>query len=185
MTPNPTGIEQINLGYHDQEDRLLLKLGLLDKTELAVWLSRRVTKAVWSLLHGDVAEPIKQAKTDTTKTLIADNKAKALESFAQEVKSQKSIENMDFRADYDANRQTLTETALLAVQAMMITTEQSQTHLELQCKNGQAIKIALNQEIIHAITNMMQLATREAGWDLALNTETAQLKTNNPHVVLH
>jgi len=185
MTPNPTGIEQINLGYHDQEDRLLLKLGLLDKTEIAVWLSRRITKAIWALLHGDVAEPIKQAKTDTTKTLIADNKAKALENFAQEVKSQKSIENMDFRADYDANRQTLTETALLAVQVMMITTAESQTHLELVSKNGQAIKIALNQEIIHALTNMMQLATREAGWDLALNTDAKALKVDTSQHVLH
>lgn len=185
MTPNPSAIEQINLGYHEQEDRLLLKLGLLDKTEIAVWLSRRITKAIWALLHGEAIEPIKNAQTELPKTLIADNKAKALESFAQEVKSQKSIESMDFKADYDTKRQALTDTALLAIQAVMITNAESQTHLELISKNGQAIKMALNQEIIHALTNMMQLATREAGWDLALNTDAKALKVDTTQHVLH
>ncbi|MDO9192633.1 MAG: hypothetical protein Q7U12_07035, partial [Undibacterium sp.] len=52
MTQNESAIEQINLGFNEQEDRLLLKVGLADKTEVAVWITRRVCKTMWSLLHG-------------------------------------------------------------------------------------------------------------------------------------
>ena len=51
MTPSESAIEQINLGFNEQEDRLLLKIGLADKTEVAVWITRRVCKSIWSLLQ--------------------------------------------------------------------------------------------------------------------------------------
>lgn len=44
MTAASIGIEQINLSFHEAENRLLLKMGLLDNTEIAVWLTRKVVK---------------------------------------------------------------------------------------------------------------------------------------------
>ena len=37
-------IQQINLGYNTEQDRLLLRVGLADNSELLVWLTNRITK---------------------------------------------------------------------------------------------------------------------------------------------
>lgn len=186
MTQNESAIEQINLGYNDQEDRLLLKLGLVDKTEIAVWITRRICKAMWSLLQSSNGSLLPTATQLAQPSIAASaNKNQALESFVREMAEQKSMENMDFKSAYIADRQTRTEEPILAVQCMMISSENHPPHLELQCKNGQAVKMALSNELVHAVTNMMQLATREAGWDFLMTTNSPQITLNSAQQVLH
>jgi hypothetical protein len=186
MTQTQAAIEQINLGYNDQQDRLLLKLGLVDKTEISVWITRRICKSMWSLLQGanmslSPSAPTMQPLPD----IAVSSKDQAIQSFEREVAEQKVIENMDFKSEYLTDRQTRTEEPLLAIQCMTITIEGQAPHLELQCLGGQAVKIALNNELVHAITNMMQLATREAGWDLLMVTEKTQISLASGQSLLH
>lgn len=186
MTKQQTGIEQINLGFNEQEDRLLLKLGLLDKTEIAVWISRRVCKAMWALLQGVQTTPIASSVlTEANKLLISDNKAEALANFAREAAEQKAIENMDFKSNYLTNREARTDEPLVATACTVISAANTSPQLELHCKNGQVVKIALNNELVHALTNMMQLATREAAWDLLFTTETMQVNLIPSSAFLH
>lgn len=186
MTQHQTGIEQINLGYNFDEDRLLLKLGLLDKTEISVWISRKICKSVWALLHGAQSTPVdSSAFTEPNKLLMAGNKAEALAGFAREAAEQKVIENMDFKADYVADREARTEEPLLAIQCVIVTAENSQSQLELHCKNGQVVKMALSSELVHAMTSMMQLATREAAWDLLFSNDASQANIPPSSAVLH
>ncbi len=188
MTQNQSqsGIEQINLGFNDQEDRLLLKLGLIDKTEIAVWISRRICKTMWGLLQGAQATllPIATSENNTF-TAATDNKSQVIENFAREVAEQKAIEHMDFKSEYVTDRQTLTDEPMLAVQCVVIAVENQLPNLELQCKNGQAVKIALSNELVHAMTNMMQLATREAGWDLTMTADKNPIGANLTQQLLH
>lgn len=189
MTASSTGIEQINLGFHEAEDRLLLKLGLLDKTEISVWLTRRLTKLVWRLLQSTTGAQMNSQKT-VEKQLLTANKAEALADFSREVNTQKNIEKMDFKKDYDTEREKRTEAPLLATQAIVVSLEsagqsQSAGHLELRCQNGQTVKIALNPEIIHAMVSMMQLATREAGWDLLFDVNTTGFNIEQTKALLH
>lgn len=188
MASAPTGIEQINLGFHESEDRLLLKLGLLDKTEISVWITRRLCKVIWSLLQTTPSANVHGQNTPE-KQLPA-NKVAALANFAREATEQKNLEKMDFKKEYDANRDKRTEVPLLATQAVIVTleravTEQASTNLELRCQNGQTIKVALNPEITHAMLNMMQLATREAGWDLLFNLDATGFGIDQSKALLH
>ncbi len=186
MTKNESAIEQINLGYNDQEDRLLLKLGLADKTEVAVWITRRICKAMWSLLqstNGNLTPIATQATTPAIAT--PDSRHQAIESFALEVAEQKKLDNMDFKSEYIAGRDTRTDAPMLAVQCVIISTENAPPHLELQCTNGQAVKIVLSNELVYAVVNMMQLATREAGWDLLMISNSTQISLNPSQQVLH
>ena len=57
--------------------------------------------------------------------------------------------------------------------------------LELQCTNDQSVKIALSNELVYAVTNMMLLATREAGWDLLMTQNSMQIALNPSQQVLH
>ncbi len=175
MTQKQASIEQINLGFNEQQDRLLLKLGLADKTEISVWITRRICRSMWELLHGfNTILQNSPGATETSNSALPGSKDQAIKSFEREVAEQKIIDNMDFKSEYLTDRQTRTEEPLLAIQCITITAEGQPPSLELQCLGGQAVKIALNNELVHALTNMMQLATREATWDLPLVADKPQ-----------
>ena len=124
MTQNESAIEQINLGYNEPEDRLLLRLGLADKTEVAVWITRRICKAMWSLLQSASGNLLPVAAQLVTPAIATpDSKNQAIESFAREAAEQKAIENMDFKSAYTADRQTRSEEPMLAVQCVIISSE--------------------------------------------------------------
>jgi len=185
MTQKQAGIEQINLGFNDQQDRLLLKLGLSDKTEITVWITRRICKAIWSLLHGVNASLLPTAAIVNQQPIAAGAKDQAIQEFAREAAEQKIIENMDFKSEYLTDRQMRTAEPLLAIQCEIIPVENQTSHLELQCLEGQTVKIALNSELVHAMTNMMQLATREAGWDLQLAPDNSPVSLTSTQSLLH
>jgi hypothetical protein len=57
--------------------------------------------------------------------------------------------------------------------------------MELQCSTGQSVKMALTGELIQALASMLQLATREANWDLTMANpvQTGSLATSK--TILH
>jgi hypothetical protein len=186
MTQNESAIEQINLGFNEQEDRLLLKVGLADKTEVAVWITRRVCKAMWSALQsaGNALLPT-TAQFSAPTIATPDGKIQAVENFIKEADNQKKIEDLDFKSEYIADRQARSDAPMLAVQCMIVTIGSLPPQLELQCTNGQSVKMALTNELVNAITSMMQLATREAGWDLLMATDNAQVNIISATQTLH
>lgn len=186
MTQNESAIEQINLGFNEQEDRLLLKVGLADKTEVVVWITRRVCKVLWSSLQSAGNTLLPTATQFLAPTIVMpDGKSQALENFTREADDQKNIENLDFKSEYVADRQARSEEPMLAVQCMIVTIGSLPPQLELQCTNGQSVKMALTNELVHALTSMMQLATREAGWDLLMTADNTQVNIPYATQTLH
>lgn len=186
MTPSESAIEQINLGFNEQEDRLLLKIGLADKTEVAVWITRRVCKSIWSLLQATSSVLLPTTSQFSAPTIATtESKNQAIESFELEAAMQKRIENLDFSSEYIASRQAHSTEPMLAVQCMILTVGNLPPQLELQCNNGQSVKMALTSELVHAMTSMMQLATREAGWDLLMTVEAAKVNISSATQTLH
>ena len=51
------GIQQLNLSYIADQDRLLLRVGLSDNSELTVWLTYRITRMIWQLLNVEAHLP--------------------------------------------------------------------------------------------------------------------------------
>jgi hypothetical protein len=186
MTQNESAIEQINLGYNEQEDRLLLKVGLADKTEVAVWITRRICKSIYCSLQSSASTLLPTATQFPAPTITTpDNKTQAIDSFIREQDLQKKIENLDFKSEYLTDRQARSETPMLAVQCMIVSIGNLPPYLELQCTNGQSVKMALTNELVHALTSMMQLATREAGWDLLIATDNAPVNIHASTQTLH
>ena len=106
MNQNESAIEQINLGYNDQEDRLLLKIGLADKSEIAVWITRRICKLMTELLKGVVESEVANVQKVVISTM-PDTKSQALDSFAREVADQEARQKMDFKSAYVTDRQAM------------------------------------------------------------------------------
>ena len=186
MTQNESAIEQINLGYNEKEDRLLLKVGLADKTEVAVWITRRICKSIYGSLQSSASTLLPTATQFPAPTITTpNNKTQAIDSFIREQDLQKKIENLDFKSEYLTDRQARSETPMLAVQCMIVSIGNLPPYLELQCTNGQSVKMALTNELVHALTSMMQLATREAGWDLLIATDNTPVNIHATTQTLH
>jgi len=198
MPQNISSIQQINLGYNQQEDRLLLKVGMADQSELSLWITRRICKDLWHLLqnsHGQfLGNPQDMTKSTASlyETLPAPimlpkngQKKPALEPITHEVATQKSLEVMDFSTEYLTSRKALFEAPVLVVQCTVALTETQTSQLIFQSHQGESIKMGLTLELLVALTNMMQLATREAGWDLLLLQNNATLNLTQTAQVLH
>ena len=198
MPENIASIAQINLGFHQQEDRLLLKVGLADQSELSLWITRRICKDLWHLLqnsHGMLLsnpKPIIRSVAELTEILPTPimlpkngHKKPTVAALTHESSFQKSLEVMDFSTEYMTDRKALLEAPVLVVQCSIELTETQTSHLIFQAQAGAAIKMGLTLELVVALTNMMELATREAGWDLILLQNNATLNLTQTAQVLH
>lgn len=151
-------IQQINLGYNAEQDRLLFRVGLSDNTELLVWLTSRITQLLWSLLTGEAHLPTATSiQTETPPE-------QAVEQFKQEMQAADALQQMDFKTEYQPRPEVRNDGAMLAINALLIRTENQQPSLELPCLEGVSVRINLNPELTLAMCNMLQLATNEAGW---------------------
>ncbi|HYD34123.1 MAG TPA: hypothetical protein VEA39_06080, partial [Methylophilaceae bacterium] len=99
MNENPldVNIQQLNLGYDGLEDRLLLRLGLADNTEIAVWLTRKMVKILWSMLQSAQMAPLMSADAITSEPQpVLEEIARSIEPLAPR--------KMDFSETYKAGR---------------------------------------------------------------------------------
>jgi hypothetical protein len=151
-------IQQINLGYNAEQDRLLFRVGLSDNTELLVWLTNRITNMMWALLTGDAHLP-------TATSIQAEMPPEqAVEQFKQEMQAVDSLQKMDFKTEYKPRPEMRNDGAMLATDVVLISHDNKPTSLEMPCLEGITVRMNLNHELTLAICNMLQLACKEAGW---------------------
>jgi hypothetical protein len=178
-------IQQLNLGYDDQQDRLLLKIGLADDTEIRMWLTRRTVKALWAVLQGSSVTPVVMPDIFTAET------QEMLADFARETRdgekstTQKTVQKMDFSDTYQPNRKTRTSEPMLAIDCQVTNLDNAKSSLELHTQDGNAVHIPLTQELAQALGNMLQLATREAVWDISLSSSQIIVSSSTTQPVLH
>lgn len=153
-------IQQVNLGYNAEQDRLLLRVGLSDNSELLVWLTNRITKQLWQLLTGETHLP-------TATSIQAETPPNmAVEQFKQEVQATETLEKMDFVTEYQPRKEVVNNGAMLAISLTLVSIVQRLPTLEIPCLEGITVRINLTQELILALCNMLQLSSKEAGWDI-------------------
>lgn len=181
-------IQQLNLAYDADQDRLLLKVGLTDNSELAIWLTRRIAKSIWTWLHGtNVAEePALQVFTMNAQGGL-DNVSPQLMT-PQQVNAESLINsarpNIDFKSQYQENRTPMLDAPLLAVNCEIVEDTQTQFVLDLSARDAKRARVALSMELKIAFANMLQLATKEAGWDISLQGRHVMApQVNSQHIV--
>ncbi len=183
-------IQQLNLAYDADQDRLLLKVGLTDNSELAIWLTRRIAKSIWTWLHGThvAEEPALQVFTMNAQGGL-DNVSPQLMT-PQQVNAETLINsaapNIDFKSQYQyqENRTPMLDAPLLAVNCEIVEDTQTQFVLDLSSRDAKRARVALSMELKIAFANMLQLATKEAGWDISLQSRHFMLpQVNSQHIV--
>jgi hypothetical protein len=155
-------IQQINLGYNAEQDRLLLRVGLADNSELLVWLTYRITKQLWQLLNGETHLP-------TATSIQAETPPQqAVEQFKQEMQVVETLQKMDFATEYQPRKEIVNDGAMLAISLVLLSYEQKPPTLEIPCLEGITVRMNLTQELILALCNMLQLSSKEAAWDIGV-----------------
>lgn len=183
MSALTTAIEQLNLGYNQLEDRLLLKVGMADQSEIALWITRRVCKELWHLLQESHEQMVSMLK-ESDPLLEADEAEKKVEAIAlpapKMLKKAKVAatdpmknnlrhnETMDFNQTYAANRKPLADSPILVMSCEIKAGVDQKNSLSFKAKAGEVVTMGLTLELVVALTNMMQLATKEASWDLLM-----------------
>lgn len=166
-------IQQINLGYNAQQDRLLLKVGLADNSELLVWLTYRITKQLYQMLNGETHLPT--ATSINTET----PPQQAVALFKQEAEASETLQNMDFATEYQPRAEIVNDGAMLATSLLIIHYTNKPSSLEMPCLEGITVRMNLTQELTLALCNMLQLSAKEAVWYLGAASHTdVQLAPN-------
>ena len=158
-------IQQINLGYNAQQDRLLLKVGLADNSELLVWLTYRISKQLWHMLNGETHLPT--ASSIQAETLPS----QAIAQFKQEVEASKTLQKMDFATDYQPRKDIVNDGAMLVISVLLVHHSNKPSSLEMPCLEGITVRMNLTQELTLALCNMLQLSAKEASWNLGATSQ--------------
>ena len=168
----PAVIEQLNLAFDLEQDRMLFKVGLSDNTELAIWITRRIAKSISAWLQGS------QAAVDASMQVLVMNAQGGLDEVGAKIMSASAItpealiktstQNLDFSAQYQPNRKSRLAETMLAIACKVLTDNATQFVVEFSAKDGINAQIAFNAELKIAFGNMLQLASKEAVWDIGV-----------------
>ena len=168
----PAVIEQLNLAFDLEQDRMLFKVGLSDNTELAIWITRRIAKSISAWLQGS------QAAVDASMQVLVMNAQGGLDEVGAKIMSASAItpealiktstQNLDFSAQYQPNRKSRLAEPMLAIACKVLTDNATQFVVEFSAKDGINAQIAFNAELKIALGNMLQLASKEAVWDIGV-----------------
>lgn len=190
-------IQQLNLGYDGEQDRLLLKIGLSDDTELSVWLTRRLVKLMWALLQQSgvpsiaMTEVISEPSSKPSATQVNYADAYQLRTVSRLVEPM--LANDCYMLDADekfgpqaketkAGAESRASSQALGT-AEIISAEHKS--LQLKAKNGSMMKIVLSAELTQALAHMLQLATKEAAWDIGFASHRIVMRETSARPVLH
>ena len=154
------GIQQLNLSYIADQDRLLLRVGLSDNSELMVWLTCRIARMIWQLLNVEAHLPSAHSIQANTPPELA------VQQFQQEVQTTEALRKMDFQSPYTQRQEVVNNQPMLVTNVLLHHQDGKPQGLEMPCLEGISVRINLNQELILAICNMLQLSCKEAAWDL-------------------
>lgn len=168
-------IQQINIAYNAVEDRLLLKIGFSDDAEIAVWLTRRVVRGLWQLLQDDEI---------TTQVNITAEPSLAMPVMTKSEKPREP-QRLDFTSEYKQRQTVNKDDILLAKDCHILKSTNQKSTLELLCASGQAIKLVLTQDLAVALTNMLQLVSKETAWELPLSVHTPVMSSIQTSSALH
>lgn len=185
----PAVIEQLNFTFDTDQDRLLFRVGLSDNTELSVWLTRRIAKSIWGWLQTSQSsfdEPVQVFTINAEGGLeeIQSNIISAIQANPAALAQNTSV-NMDFETQYRGDRVPRLLLPLLAVASRVVTDSASQFVFELSARDGQVVNIALSLELKVAFTNLLQMAFKEAAWDIQAQSSHFVTPTVSTSQVLH
>jgi hypothetical protein len=168
MQSQTQSIQQINLAYDNHQDRLLLKAAVSNDQEIRVWITYRVARQIFTVLNREAHLPVTAAGLDSAALLgNTQSPTEATRQFEQEAEAVQGLEALDFETAYQQRAASISEQELLAVETRFVSINDQLNSMQLACAGGTNVNMGLNKELVLAISRMLMIASKDAGWVLA------------------
>ena len=162
-------IHQLSARYNQEQDRILVRINSTDGTEMRLWLTRRLTLALWPTLNKAVVEHVVRQDGGTTH-LRDEASKKMLAEFQREA----VLKDADFSTPYldfqDAPTTLPLGNAPLLVTEVRITPVANgplkiafNEQLEGQA-NGRGFQVELAPPLVHGLVQLLKRALQQSAW---------------------
>lgn len=180
-------LEQFNLTYIPQEDRILFRIGFsatapeTQKQEIKIAFTRRLLKLLWPTL---IEALMTQMRMDRPEAAFASQDLVQMEH-------QNSVEhiaaNGQFAQAYDTENRSwpLGEEALLLDSVKFHLDPKKPLGMQLITLTGSSIDLKLPIELMHGFCKLLQEAVKAAQWDLELNSLETELSADSNRASSH
>ncbi len=151
-------LDQIQISFVPDEDRLLLRLSTQEQEEFRLWLTRRLVRALRPALDQTLAA---QPRIQTQATVQA---RQELLKFEHE----RVVQSADFKTPYRAEekRLPLGQQPLVVTQIKIQRRPDGGVALSLAPTNGQGLDLALTPPLLHSFVALLEHALAKADWAL-------------------
>lgn len=156
-----SSINQIQMSYVPEEDRVLLRMNTSGGDEFRFWLTRR-----YSGLLGQVLALHRQADPDVSMQ-VSESDRQAVEQFKQEAANAQANFQDGFQS---SGRYPLGEQPLLAFKLQYEVVE-GKLVLTIEPKTGQGITVTLDQQLNFNVSRLLKTAAHKAKWALDLDSQ--------------
>ncbi len=155
-------IYQIQAGYDELQDRILLRLSTADHCEFLFWLTRRFTKRFWPVLlkmleHDEV---VRQQTSSEARRAVLGMRHEAL------------VQTSDFASAFEEReyRRPLGSDPIVVGRADCTPRTGGLVMLALRPLHGQGIDLTLDARMLHSICKLLADALRKADWGIEVST---------------
>ena len=157
-------LQQINIEFVAEQDRLMLRLASGDRTEILLWLTRRCVKLLWPQL-------VKMAESVP---IIAQQAAPEARQALLDMERERALQKANFSKRYDdtARERPLGAEPLLVARMNTGRNPQGQHVLALAPREGQGVNLAMDDTLLHGVCKLLQDAVARAEWDITLALPT-------------
>ena len=167
-------IHQLSARYSQEQDRILVRINSTDGTEMRLWLTRRLTLALWPTLNKAVVEHVAR-QDDGTSHLRDDASKKMLAEFQREA----VLKDADFSTPYkdvQDTPDTVVPSTLPLGSAPLLVTEVRMTPVAngplkiafneqlLGQENGRGFQVELAPPLVHGLVQLLERALQQSAW---------------------
>ena len=162
-------MSQMQIRYNQEEDRFLLRMNTVAQEEFRFWLTRRFTALFYPLLSNTL-----KSSPEVKKQATPVNKEAVL-SFQKE----KAQSKVQYNTVFEPTPKTypLGEKPLLISHASIKNRDTNNYLLKLSSPDNLGIDFALDQNLLHVLTNLINDALPKTDWQLAIKKD-AQVEQN-------
>ena len=149
-----SSLNQMQMLYHPEEDRILFRVNTTDQKEYRFWLTRRYVHLLYRVLSEHVA-------SDPDVSLQGSREA---QQAVMQFKKEQVMEKANFAEPFkDQAEYPLGPDALLAFK-ITANKQGDQLHLGIHPKDRQGISIVINREINTTLTQLLVGTVAKAEW---------------------
>jgi hypothetical protein len=152
-------LQQLQVGYDQLQDRILLTLFTTDFSEYQFWITRRATKALWGIL----TKLLEKEHKDQLQRLHEE------ERIAEQISREKEQRQASAeRFGTKLTRRPLGDEPLLLYKIMGKALERGQFALRFEDSQGRFLEVGGESAILLALCELIKKSSLQAEWQLQL-----------------